>query len=215
MSETRSIQRPRAAILGFAVVVLLAVLAYMLWPAATPQPGSSNQPREQQPATTAAGNTQGPLGVRLGELKDPPPEPAGDGRNPFRFYVKPPPPPAPRPRVAQPGEQGYVAPPPPPPPGPPPPPPPGKPDLTIAFSMTLPNTFVVTNSGTAPAGPFTVTAVGFPPAIQISGLAAGESATRTYANGCAAGKHEVRADSLFQVDESDETNNVISTDVFC
>lgn len=106
-------------------------------------------------------------------------------------------------------------PPPPPPPGPPPPPPPGKPDLTIAFSMTLPNTFVVTNSGTAPAGPFTVTAVGFPPAIQISGLAAGESATRTYANGCAAGKHEVRADSLFQVDESDETNNVISTDVFC
>lgn len=132
MSETRSIQRPRAAILGFAVVVLLAVLAYMLWPAATPQPGSSNQPREQQPATTAAGNTQGPLGVRLGELKDPPPEPAGDGRNPFRFYVKPPPPPAPRPRVAQPGEQGYVAPPPPPPPGPPPIPP-----IPLKFTGTM------------------------------------------------------------------------------
>lgn len=132
MSETRSIQRPRAAILGFAVVVLLAVLAYMLWPAATPQPGSSNQPREQQPATTAAGNTQGPLGVRLGELKAPPPEPAGDGRNPFRFYVKPPPPPAPRPRVAQPGEQGYVAPPPPPPPGPPPIPP-----IPLKFTGTM------------------------------------------------------------------------------
>lgn len=132
MSETRSIQRPRAAILGFAVVVLLAVLAYMLWPAATPQPGSSNQPREQQPATAAAGNTQGPLGVRLDELKDPPPEPAGDGRNPFRFYVKPPPPPAPRPRVAQPGEQGYVAPPPPPPPGPPPIPP-----IPLKFTGTM------------------------------------------------------------------------------
>lgn len=92
MSETKSIQRPRPAILGFAAVVLLAVVVYTLWPAATPPPGPSNQPRVQQPVTTTAGNAQGPLDVRLDDLQQPPPEPGGEGRNPFRFYVKPPPP---------------------------------------------------------------------------------------------------------------------------
>lgn len=133
MSETNSIQRPRAAVLGFAAVVLLGVLVYTLWPAATPQPGPSNQPREQQqPVQPAAGNAQGPLDVRLDELEQPPPQPGGDGRNPFRFYVKPPPPPPPPPRVARPGDKDYVAPPPPPPPGPPPIPP-----IPLKFTGTM------------------------------------------------------------------------------
>jgi hypothetical protein len=132
MSETRAIQRPRLAVLGFAAVVLLAVLVYALWPAATPEPGPSNQPRVQQPVTPTAGNVQGPLDVRLGELQQPPPEPGGEGRNPFRFYVKPPPPPPAAPRVPKPGEKGYVAPPPPPPPGPPPIPP-----IPLKFTGTM------------------------------------------------------------------------------
>jgi hypothetical protein len=98
MSEASSIQRPRAAVLGFAAVALAGVLVYMMWPAASPAPAPSNQPREQRPATTSAANkAQGPLDVRLDELKQPPPEPGGEGRNPFRFYVKPPPPPPPAP----------------------------------------------------------------------------------------------------------------------
>ena len=124
MSETRSIQRPRGAVLGFAAVVVAAVVLYTMWPAASPPPAPSNQPREQRPVTTTAANTvQGPLEVRLEDLKQPPPQPGGEARNPFRFYVKPPPPPPPPPRVAKPGDKDYVAPPPPPPPGPPPIPP--------------------------------------------------------------------------------------------
>jgi hypothetical protein len=70
--------------------------------------------------------------VRLEELKQPPPEPGGDGRNPFRFYVKPPPPPPPPPRVAKPGDKDYAAPPPPQPPGPPPIPP-----IPLKFTGTM------------------------------------------------------------------------------
>lgn len=79
----------------FAAVSLLGVLAYTMWPA-TPDPVPSNPVREQRPVTAAASGP-GPLDVRLDELKQPPPQPGGDGRNPFRFYVKPPPPPPPPP----------------------------------------------------------------------------------------------------------------------
>ena len=96
MSESNSIQRPRTGVLLFAAVTLLGVLVYTMWPAASPDPVPSNPAREQRPVTTAAGGP-GPLDVRLEELKQPPPEPGGDGRNPFRFYVKPPPPPPPPP----------------------------------------------------------------------------------------------------------------------
>jgi hypothetical protein len=120
MSETKSIQRPRAGVLAFAAIALLGMLTYMLWPAATPQPAPSNPVREQRPQAAANNSGSGPLDVRLDELKQPPPEPGGDGRNPFRFYVKPPPPPPPAPVIKQaPVNPG----PPPPPPGPPPPPP--------------------------------------------------------------------------------------------
>ena len=94
MSESKSIQRPRTGVLAFAAVSLLGVLIYTMWPAASPDPVPSNPAREQRPVTTVAGGSA-PLDVRLDELKQPPPEPGGDGRNPFRFYVKPPPPPPP------------------------------------------------------------------------------------------------------------------------
>lgn len=125
MSEAKSIQRPRTSVLLFAAVALLAVLAYTLWPAATPGPAPSNPPREQRPPASATGSGTAPLDVRLEDLKQPPPEPGAEGRNPFRFYVKPPPPPppattvknappAPPVRVPQPGDPDYVPPPPPP-----------------------------------------------------------------------------------------------------
>jgi hypothetical protein len=122
MSESKSIQRPRAGVLAFAAVSLLAVLVYTMWPAATPDPVPSNPAREQRPVTTVAGGP-GPLDVHLEELKQPPPEPGADARNPFRFYVKPPPPPPPTPpppRVPVPGDKEYKEPPPPLPPPPPP-----------------------------------------------------------------------------------------------
>ena len=114
-------QRPRVGVLALAGIALAAVLAYTMWPAASPRPAPSNQAREQRPAAAAGAGPEGPLDVRLDALRQPPPEPGGEGRNPFRFYVKPPPPPAPTP----------VRTPPPtltvdptlPPPGPPPPPP--------------------------------------------------------------------------------------------
>jgi hypothetical protein len=117
MSPTKSIQRPRAGVLAFAGVALAAAVAYTMWPAASPQPAPSNQAREQRPGAPAGANPQGPLDVRLEDLKQPPPEPGGEGRNPFRFYVKPPPPPTP----AVPVQRGPVGPPPPPQPPPIPP----------------------------------------------------------------------------------------------
>jgi len=74
----------------------------------------------------------GSLDVRLGDLKDAPPAPQEAGRNPFRFYVKPPPPPPPPPRVPKVGDKDYVA----PTPGPPPPPP-GPPPINLKFIGTV------------------------------------------------------------------------------
>jgi hypothetical protein len=130
-------QRSRAVILGAVLVVLIGVVAFMWWPAAAPAPAPApaGQTREQRrPVGTSAAATPSELQVRLDDLKQGPPEPSGENRNPFRFYVKPPPPPPPpAPVIKQP-----VTPPPPPPPGPgqegyvPPPPPP----ITIKFIGT-------------------------------------------------------------------------------
>jgi hypothetical protein len=132
MPEPKAPQRSRAAVLGLVLVVLAGVLVYSWWPAASPAPGPSNQSRQQRkPAASAAtpgsppGSVPGSLNVRLDDLKQPPPEPGEDSRNPFRFYVKPPPPPPPKPVVVtpppapvlNPGDPGYT------PPAPPPPPP--------------------------------------------------------------------------------------------
>jgi hypothetical protein len=129
--------RSRAVILGAVLVVLIGVLAFMWWPAAAPAPAPAGQARDpRRPAGTSASAAATPseFEVRLDDLKHGPPEPSGENRNPFRFYVKPPPPPPPpAPVVKQP-----VLPPPPPPPGPgqegyvPPPPPP----ITIKFIGT-------------------------------------------------------------------------------
>jgi hypothetical protein len=101
---------------------------------------------------------------------------------------------------------------------PPPPPPPstlGKPDLVISSHDAVANQFTITNRGTAAAGRFSVKVTTLNSFEFDDGLAPGESATRTYASGCRAGTHEVRADSLFEVDESNESNNVATTDVIC
>ncbi len=89
--------RSRAIVLGVLLVVLVAVLAFTWRPAAGPTPGPSNQPREQRRAAETAGTPSDALDVRLDDLKQPAPEPSGENRNPFRFYVKPPPPPPPPP----------------------------------------------------------------------------------------------------------------------
>jgi hypothetical protein len=71
--------RPRPVFLALAVVALALVVAYIAWPAASPQAGSSNQPRVQQrqPQAGLPGRVRrGELKVRLGELEEPPPTPS-------------------------------------------------------------------------------------------------------------------------------------------
>jgi hypothetical protein len=144
-ATTNAIQRPRPVILGLLAAVLVVLVVWAVWPAASQSPGPSKQVRVQQrPAaadaaaagrgTGTAGTLPGQLDVRLEALADPPPSPeGGTSRNPFRFYVKPPPPPPPAPK--------YVAPPPPPPgtPGAPDyvPPPPPPPPIPLKFIGTL------------------------------------------------------------------------------
>jgi hypothetical protein len=138
-------KRPRPLVLGLLGAVVAAIVIYGVWPlfsAASPRPAPSNQPREQR-KPLAGSTAPGSLDVRLEDLKQPPPEPAGADRNPFRFYVKPPPPPPPPPRVPKPGDKDYVPPPPPPrvlQPGDPgyvPPPPPPPPPIPLKFIGTL------------------------------------------------------------------------------
>ena len=93
MPELKASQRSRAIVLVVLLVVLVGVLAFTWRPAASPTPGPSNQPREQQKTAATTGAPSGSLDVRLDDLKQPPPAPSGENRNPFRFYVKPPPPP--------------------------------------------------------------------------------------------------------------------------
>jgi hypothetical protein len=126
-------ERPRPALLWTAGAVLLFVAVYALWPAASKPVPPSNPPRVQQkpaakpgpardgkaashPGTTSVDQ----LDVRLEDLKQPRPQPDDAGRNPFRFYLKPPPPPPPPPRSLTPSPANQA---PAPPPGPPPLPP--------------------------------------------------------------------------------------------
>ena len=115
-------QRPRPLYLGLLGVVLVLVVVYAVWPAASQPPVPSNQPRERTQAGRGAGEgaglQPGPLDVRLEALKQPPTPPEDPARNPFRFYVKPPPPLPPPVKVAPPPppppvDPNYVPPPPP------------------------------------------------------------------------------------------------------
>ena len=102
------------------------------------------------------------------------------------------------------------APPPGPPPGPPPDPPPPvsgpAPDLTIS-SLTG-DQFTVTNQGNVAAGPFTVTVrtASGDTNFEFTGLAVGQSATRSYFKPCEEQRLAL-ADPLNQVAESNEANN--------
>ncbi len=122
MPAPKLTQRSRAFVLALLLVALAGVLVYSWRPAASPVGAPSNQPRDQQRVATGTTATAD-LDVKLEALKQAPPEPGAESRNPFRFHVPPPPPPPPpppKPRVPQPGDKDYVAPPPPPPPPPPP-----------------------------------------------------------------------------------------------
>ena len=70
------------------------------------------------------------------------------------------------------------------------------------------DTFTVRNSGQRDAGPFRVSVVKASGTqdFDFPGLAKGASAQQTYSAGCES--REARADSLNQVSESDETNNI-------
>jgi hypothetical protein len=94
------------------------------------------------------------------------------------------------------------------PPAPPPQPPAtgSAPDLVISeFRL---DQYTVTNQGTAAAGAFRVSVVSPMSTTHdsFSGLAAGQSETRTYTRGCEA--REARADTLNQVSETNESNNI-------
>lgn len=86
----------------------------------------------------------------------------------------------------------------------------GRPDLVI--TALTPNDVTVKNIGTAPAGAFTVTVVGFTPVRFPGGLAGGASETKAYPHGpdCG-GVYRATADSLSEVAESNEANNTFTT----
>ena len=115
--------RPRPWLL---VALGVVVLAYLVTSA---MPGKSAVPLAPTSKPRAAARQGGPvdpaeLDVRLEALQHPWPEAEGSGRNPFRFYVKPPTPPPPAmagPAMRPSGPAGPVGPlPPPVPEGPPP-----------------------------------------------------------------------------------------------
>ena len=133
----------------------------------------------------------------------------GDGDKASLTYsietLKPTPGSPPPPEVAPPAQTADPG-----PPQPPPPPPPGpKPDLVISamgYSDADKYHFTVTNQGQGAAGAFTVNIPG-QGSFPFSGLAVGASATRTYRTMCQVVTDTATADSLSQVDESNESNN--------
>src|SRR4051794_22708896 len=98
----------------------------------------------------------------------------------------------------------------------PPPPPAPKPDLVITaidYSDTLNYYFTVTNQGAGAAGAFRVSVAGVG-TFDIPGLASGASASRTFSDVCRS-VVDATADSLGQVQESDEANNARHREFVC
>jgi hypothetical protein len=95
----------------------------------------------------------------------------------------------------------------------PPPPPPAKPDLVI-LSVFF-SEFTIRNQGPAAAGPFSVTVAqqgNLTQTLQFpAGLAAGAQETRTFTGTCGGPLSTVTADSGSTVDESNETNNQLTS----
>lgn len=88
-----------------------------------------------------------------------------------------------------------------------------QPQPDLVFTDLSSSGFTVRNQGQAAAGPFSVTIAGFTP-VALSGLAAGATATRAFGSGCYTQYHGT-VDSLSQVQESDEANNVMDHTMFC
>jgi hypothetical protein len=119
--EKAALERRRTILLVVLAVILAGAVIYAIWPAAGPKGAPSNPPRDARRQQQGTTGSRGTLEVRLGELTEPPPEPADAKRNPFKFYVPPPPPPPPKPPPMpppppppKPGDTDYVPPPPPP-----------------------------------------------------------------------------------------------------
>lgn len=93
-----------------------------------------------------------------------------------------------------------------------PPLPPTSPDLVI--TMINGNSFTVKNQGNGAAGAFVVR-VNNTTDVPFSGLAAGAEQNYVYGSGCGGGTHEARADFYNSVVESNETNNVGTTEIIC
>jgi hypothetical protein len=114
-------------------------------------------------------------------------------------------------------------PPPPPPPAPLPPEPPPPPPVSgtaadLVISSFTGDAFTVKNQGDVAAGPFRVTVKSLPTGdtnFDFSGLAPGQSQTRSYARPCEETRRAV-ADPLNQVPESNESNNTAEfSNSFC
>jgi hypothetical protein len=118
--EEQPRERPRPGLLAMLGVAVVALLAYWMWPSASPAPAPSNQARDPRARQTTGQITPGALEVRLGALTQPPPEPSDVERNPFRFQPRPPPGPPPSTLVKPPPALPPVQAPPQPPAGPPP-----------------------------------------------------------------------------------------------
>ena|SRR5438128_303016 len=128
-------RRWQQALLGALVVVLL-VIVYRIWPAAAPSatraPASNNQAAATgQRAQQHQAPTADTFDVHLQALGDERPKPGATDRNLFRFKPKAPPPPPPGPRPTQPTGPPVA----PPVTGPPPPPP--VPPIALKFLGTI------------------------------------------------------------------------------
>ena len=86
-------ERPRPWLVAALGVALIALVIYWMYPSASSGPQPSNQTRDLRGRQTAGQGDPGSLEVRLDALQQPPPQPSGAERNPFRFQPKPPPPP--------------------------------------------------------------------------------------------------------------------------
>lgn len=95
-TETASSRRPRAWLLILLGLAMVALVAYWMWPAATPVPGQSTARRTTRTGGQANGTIRpDDLNVKLEALEGKRADPGDAARNPFRFKPAPAPPPPP------------------------------------------------------------------------------------------------------------------------
>ena len=99
-------ERIRQLVLGALVVLLIAVIVKLVWPATSAAPAATSNPTGAATAGAPARRTQAartapePPNVHLDALNAERPRPEAAERNLFRFKPKPPPPPPPPPSPA-------------------------------------------------------------------------------------------------------------------